>query len=223
MASSKHRQGTGRRVKSARHVGRARTARRWSLGSKVLSATVGVLLVGTASYAATNWLVGLNSGSKALSQAASVSNVTITAATSPAPSNLLYPGGTGDVVATVTNPNKFPVTITGVNLPTNTTYAAGYSDSGLTTAVTTCDATASTVAWAFASSTSGTPHTLTSALVVGANTSLTVTFTSDAVMGTGAPSACQNNFFSMPSLTGIAASGGSGTPTTSPATDSWTS
>jgi hypothetical protein len=50
-----------------------------------------------------------------------------------------------------------------------------------------------------------------------------VTFTNDAIMGTGSPSACQSAYFSMPSLTGIAASGGTGTATASPATDAWTS
>ena len=57
-----------------------------------------------------------------------------------------------------------------------------------------------------------------------ANNPLTVTLTNDASMGLSAPLACANTFFSMPSLTGITATGGgTGTATTSPATDGWTS
>lgn len=41
-------------------------------------------------------------------------------------------------MVTISNPNAFPVTITALNLPTNTTYAAGYSNSGLTTVVSGC-------------------------------------------------------------------------------------
>ena len=54
---------------------------------------------------------------------------------SPAATNLLYPGGNGDVVVTISNPNPYPVTITAVQLPTNTTYATGYTTSALTTTV----------------------------------------------------------------------------------------
>ena len=59
------------------------------------------------------------------------------------------------------------------------------------------------------SSTSGSAHTLTTSLVVGpsgnANNPLTVTHTNDASMTAGAPAACENTYFSMPSLTGVAA------------------
>jgi hypothetical protein len=43
-------------------------------------------------------------------------------------------------------------------------------------------------------------------------------------MTTASPAACENTFFSMPSLTGITASATAGaTATPSPATDAWTS
>jgi hypothetical protein len=42
-------------------------------------------------------------------------------------------------------------------------------------------------------------------------------------MTSAAPAACEGTFFSLPSLTGIAASAGTATATPSPATDSWTS
>lgn len=78
--------------------------------------------------------------------AGTISNLTITATASPAATNLLHPGGTGDVVVTISNPNAFPVPVTGVNLPTNSTYAAGFSDSSLSTPQAACSAaTPSTV------------------------------------------------------------------------------
>jgi hypothetical protein len=196
---------------------------------KVVSAVCGILLTGVAAYAATNWVVALNAGSSGEGQSATISNLSITAVASPAASNLLYPGGTGDAVVTISNPNAFPVTITAMQLPTSTTYATGYTTSALTTTQTGCIAsTPSGVTWAFATTTSGTSHTLTTPLVVGAsgaaNDPLVVTLTSDANMATTSPAACANTYFSLPSLTGVSATGGgAGASTTSPASDGWTS
>lgn len=201
--------------------------RAWSRGRKVLSGVIGAMLVGVAAYA-TTWVVGLNSGSSGEAQSAAVSNLTITAVASPAASNLLYPGGSGDVVVSISNPNPFPVTITAVQLPTNTTYATGYTTSALTTTQPGCLAsTPSDVIWNYSTGTSGSSHTLASSLTVAAsgqaNNPLSVTFTNDASMTSTAPAACENTWFSMPSLTGVTATGGAATATTSPATDSWTS
>lgn len=193
----------------------------WSTRTKVLSGVAGAALVGVTAYAVTNWVVGLNSGSSGQAQSATVSNLTISAVATPAAGNLLYPGGTGDVVATITNPNTFPVTITAVTLPSSTTYAAGYSDNGLTSTQSGCDATASLVAWNYAANTSA--HTLTTPITVGASGNITVTFTNDAIMGQAAPAACENTYFKMPSLSGITATGYAATASTSPMTDSWTS
>ena len=188
----------------------------------------GILLAGVGAYAATNWVVGLNSGSSGEGQSATISNLTVTAVASPTATNLLYPGGTGDVVVTISNPNPFPVTITALQLPSNATYATGYTTSALATTQTGCLAsTPSDVIWNYSTATTGSSHTLTSPLTVGAsgqaNNPLAVTFTNDASMTAAAPSACASTYFSMPSLTGITATGGAGTSTTSPATDSWTS
>lgn len=195
---------------------------------KVLSAVAGIVLAGAGAYAATNWVVGLNAGSSGQSQSATISNLSITAVSSPSPSNLLYPGGTGDVVVTIANPNPYPVTITAVQLPTNVTYATGYTTSALTTTQTGClAATPSAVTWNYATGTSGSSHTLTTPLTVGAsgqaNNPLVVTLTNDASMGSTSPSACANTFFSLPALTGVTATGGAATSTTTPATDAWTS
>ena len=148
---------------------------------------IGVVLAGSAAYAATNWVVGLTGGSSGEGQSATVSNLTITAVASPAANNLLYPGGTGDVVLTISNPNPYPVTVTAVNLPTNATYATGYTSSALTSTQTGClAATPSDVVWNYATPASGSSHTLTTPLVVAAsgqaNNPLTVTLTNDASM-----------------------------------------
>ena len=135
----------------------------------------------------------------------------------------------GDVVVSIANANPFPVTITAVQLPTSTTYATGYTSSALTTTQTGClSTTPSDVTWNFSTTTSGSSHTLTTPLTVAAigkaNNPLVVTLSDDAFMSSAAPLACANTFFSMPALTGITATGGgTGTATTSPATDAWTS
>jgi hypothetical protein len=195
---------------------------------KVASSVLGVVLAGGAAFGATNWIVGLGAGSSGAGQSANISNLSISAVASPAPTNLLYPGGTGDVVVTISNPNPYPVTITALQLPTSTTYATGYTTSALTTTQTGCLAsTPSDVIWNYSTATSGSSHTLTSAVTVGAsgqaNNPLVVTFTNDASMTAAAPAACANTYFSMPSLTGVTATGGSATSTTTPSTDSWTS
>jgi len=198
------------------------------LRAKHVAAALGLLLAGTTAYAASNWVVGLVGGSSGESQSGSISNLTITAVASPAASNLLYPGGNGDVVLTISNPNAYPVTITAVQLPTDTTYATGYTSSALSTTQSGCiSSTPSDVIWNYSTSTSGSSHTFTTPLVVGASgqadNPLTVTFTNDASMTSAAPAACASTYFSMPSLTGVTASASNDTLTTSPATDSWTS
>jgi hypothetical protein len=83
------------------------------------------------------------------------------------------------------------------------------------------------VTWNFSTATSGSSHTLTTPVTVGAsgqaNNPLAVTLTNDASMGATAPAACASTYFSMPSLIGVTATGGTATSTTTPATDSWTS
>ena len=192
-------------------------------GARLFAVAAGVLLAGTGAYAATNWIVGLNSGSSGESQSATISNLTITAVASPAAGNDLYPGGNGDVVVTIANSNAYPVTITAVQLPTNTVYAAGFTTNTLATAQTGCSSTTSDVIWNFSTGTTGSSHTLTTPLTVGAGASLVTTFTNDASMTVATPLACANTFFSMPALTGVTATGGAATATTSPAVDSWTS
>jgi hypothetical protein len=195
---------------------------------KAVPIALGIVLASAGAYAATNWVVGLNGGSSGEGQSAAIANLTITAVSSPSASNLLYPGGNGDVVVTISNPNPYPVTLTAVQLPTNATYATGYTTSGLGTPQAGClAATPSGVIWNFSTATSGSSHTLTSPLTVAAsgqaNNPLTVTLANDASMATTAPAACASTYFALPSLTGVTATGGAGTAATSPATDGWTS
>jgi hypothetical protein len=191
---------------------------------RVMSGTLGIVVAGGAAYAATNWVVGLGAGSAGAAKSASITNLTITAVASPSASNLLYPGATGDVVVNINNPNPFPVTITAVQVPTSTTYATGYSDSALTTPVVGCTAATSLVGWSFATGVSGSSHTLTTPLTVAASTSnFTVTLTNDATMASTTPLACANTYFSLPSLTGVTASGGAASATASGGSDAWTS
>ncbi|HVC13559.1 MAG TPA: hypothetical protein VND62_01730 [Acidimicrobiales bacterium] len=192
-----------------------------------LAVSVGTVLAGSAAYGLTEWVVSLSSGSSGLAQGARVSNIKITAVASPSPSALLYPHGSGDVVVKITNPNSFPVTITTLDLPSTSTYAAGYSTSGLGTKVTACGASASgsDVYWASSTSATSTTEALATPLTVAAtgnaNDPLTVTLRDAAAMGTGASATCEGKYFQMPSLKGVSAyAGGSVTPTSSPATDS---
>ena len=202
--------------------------RKSSRTRRLLAALLGAGVVAGVAFAATTWTVGLQGGSSGQGQSASVSNLSITAVASPAAGNLLYPGGNGDVVVSISNPNSFPVTVTAVNLPTNTTYATGYTTSALTTTQAGClAATPSGVSWNYATATSGSSHTLTTPVTVAASgqtgNPLVVTLTDDASMASTAPAACESSYFSMPAFTGVTATGGAATATTSPASDSWTS
>ncbi len=199
-----------------------------SVGSLAVVAAAGALLVGTGAYAATNWITRSNVDPSARSPSATASNLVVSAVVSPVATNVLYPGGIADVVVTISNLNSYPVTITAVRLPTNETYATGYTTSTLTTTQTGClAATPSDVVWNYATASAGSSHTLTTALAVAAigqaNNPLTVTFTNDASMTAEVPAACENTYFSMPALTGVTATSGAASVTKSPATDRWTS
>lgn len=197
--------------------------------AKVVAGIAGSLLVAGTAYAVTGWTVGLATGSSAGSQAATVSNISITATTPITDgttggtiSNQLYPGSTGDVVLTISNPNLFPVAISTITTPS--TGAAGFTDSSLSSANSSCTAALSTVTWA---GTAG-AHTLNggTALVVAAkvgstNGSLIVTLTNAAAMGS-APTACEGSYFSMPSLTATNAASTTSSATTSPTVSSYT-
>ncbi len=164
----------------------------------------------------------LVSGSTDRAVPSAVRDLTISAAASPSTSNVLYPGSDGDVVLTITNPNRVPATATGMSPPPNTTYASGYTSSALSTAQAGCSLTTSDVTWNFSTAASYSAYTLTIPLLASARGTLTVTRTNEASTTTSAPTASENAYFSMPSLTSIAATAGAGTATASSVTDGWT-
>lgn len=202
----------------------------WSRTRKAAAVAIVLGLVGATAYAVDTWYVGLNSGSSGQAKLGAVGNVTITAVATPTATNLLYPHGAGDVVAKITNPNAFPVTITKARLPKATVFAMGYSTSALSDAASGCgaSATGSDVTWHYSNTVTGSTHSLHTAITVAAfgqsGDPLTVTFTNDAYMGTTASTTCENSYVKMPSLVGITAyGGGSLTADSSPFTDKWTS
>jgi hypothetical protein len=199
------------------------TSRRRRAKAIIALASAAGFLMATDVALASNWAVSLNSGSSGQAKAGAAGSLTITATASPSPTNLLYPGSSGDVVISIVNGGSSPVQITALGLPSNTVAAAGYSDSTLQTADTlTCNALNSFVTWT-GGGTLGASVTLSTPLVVAANNAaspLVVTLTNYASMGPLAASGCQGQYFSMPSLTGVTASVVNATPTASPAVDS---
>jgi hypothetical protein len=211
--------------------------RNWSRKSKALGLVAGVVLAAGAAGAATNWIVGLNTGSSANAQGASIQNLTISdVTTGPTETNKLSPGGTGDITFTLSNPNPFPVTVTGIQLPEEnltTNDAVGFPTSAVNgTAISGCGATTSTVIWKNAVIASNVQQSFSTgtfpfAIAAGA-TNVTVTLTNDATMDSTAPLACAGTatgtapnqtyggaWFVMPSLFGVLATGGTfaGSPT----------
>ena len=196
---------------------------------KIVSAVCGSLLVAAGAYAATNWVVGLNAGSSGEGQSATIANLTITAVASPAPGQSPVPGQHRRRRRHHRQPEPVPRDHHGGEPPDQ--HHPGRrvhdqrADDGPDRAARTtherrhlelrhrdqrqlahADDRRSTVGASGA-----------------ANNPLVVTLTNDALMATASPAACANTFFSMPSLTGVTATGGSATSTTSPATDAWTS
>ena len=199
--------------------------RSWSARTTVIGAIVGACLAGGASYAATTWTLARSGTASGGPTSAPVTNLTVSAvaAPTPFPADLLYPGASGDIAATITNPNAFPVTVTAVRLPSNSTYATGYTYPSLSTVRVGCSATTpSGVTWAHATSTNGSTHTLTTPINVAANSHSTITLIDDAAMGVAAPPTRQNTYFVMPPLIGLIASAGA-TSSALGTTDSWTS
>jgi len=197
---------------------------RWSRKAQVAAVAIAIVAAGSTAFASTLWVVSLASGSSAQSQSATISNISIAAVASPSATNLLYPGGNGDVVATITNPNPYPVTVTGVTVPSQSSMATGYANSNLTGAVAACSSSTSDVYWQGAPASGTQAETFskgTFPLIVAASGTLTVTFLNDAFMTTSAPAACAGIYFQMPSLSAVAATGGAATATSSPATSGW--
>jgi hypothetical protein len=197
-------------------------------GGLAVVAVAPSVLAGMGAFAATNWVIGPSGAPSAEAKSATVSKLSLSAVVAPVATSVLYPGGSGDVVVTISNPNPYPVTVTAVNLPTDATYATGYTTSALTTTKSGCLASSpSDVIWNYSTTTSGSSHILATALTVAAsghaNNPLRVTFIDGASMTPAAPAACESTYLSMPALAGVVATRGPTTVTTSPTTDRWKS
>ncbi len=133
----------------------------------------------------------------------------------------IYPGGSGDVAVAIANRNDVAVRVTAVDLPSETTYATGYTSSARTTRRAGCSATTSDVVWTGSTHAVGTVQPLATPLVIGAHETAIVTIRDGAYMKMSAPAACEGTYFSMPELIGIGARTDAHAPTAIPATDSW--
>jgi hypothetical protein len=151
--------------------------------------TVSATLVGIA-FAA--WVAG-GTGQGA-AKAGAAQPLTVSGGT---PTNLLYPGGTGDVAATITNPNPFPVRVTGIS-----------GNGAITSDKQGCDSPSHGVTFTNQTGTWDVPR----------NGNLGVVLAGAVTMSTDSPDACQGASFSMPlAVAGAAGSGAAPGPTTTTA------
>ena len=141
----------------------------------VALALIAVLIAGGVTLG--SWAVGSAPGN-GYAKATSGSNLTLSDASASTTAQL-YPGGSGDVVVKVTNPNPFAVTIGSVD----GTGAAITSDKGAT-----CDASTGV---AFANQD-------TLSVLVGAGQTRTFVLTGAASMDNTAAQACENAVFTIP-------------------------
>jgi hypothetical protein len=152
----------------------------------VLGATLLALVAVGLVYAA--WIT---SGSGSVYAKAGTSQALSTLDASASTTATLYPGSTGDVVLKVSNPNAFPVRVTGVSLNgTNASIAADAGHSGCTTTgVSFTNATGLTVD--------------VPAKAGATNGSVEATLSGAAAMSNASVDACQGATFTIPvTLTG---------------------
>ncbi|MDX6663486.1 MAG: hypothetical protein QOG09_1588 [Solirubrobacterales bacterium] len=98
---------------------------------KAVAALAAVVAVIGASLVYAAWLAtGTGSGYAKAGSAQALSTVDVSASTAAT----LYPGGSGDVLIKVSNPNSYPIRVTGIALNgSNSSIAADSGHSGCTT------------------------------------------------------------------------------------------
>jgi hypothetical protein len=133
----------------------------------------------------------------------------------------IYPGGSGDVVVSITNHNDVAVRVTAVDLPSNMAYATGYTTIAHTTQRAGCSASTSGVVWTGSQRGQSSLQPLATPLVIGAHQSATVTMDHAARMNMSAPAACEATYFAMPEVIGIGARTDAHARMSMPAADSW--
>lgn len=165
----------------------------------IVAVATGAALVVTAGTACAYWATpGSGQGT---ARAGSASLVKIEPGTT---STTLVPGGTADVTAVISNPGDYPVHVTSV---TTADGIAGFSDAGLTRAVSTCDAAHSGVAVVQ-------PAARSASFVIAAHGSYTVTLSGAVTMTNDSDTSCQGLFFAVPVT--VAAASAVGTASTIP-------
>ncbi len=166
----------------------ARTERRWLRSATVIGAGIGALLV---SVAFATWLA--NGEGSGQAQAGTAQDLVVSSATA---GEALFPGTSGDVGLTITNPNPYPVLVTLVEQ---------VPDSDITSDTEGCDPSNHEVAFTTQSTSIHVPaDDSTSANLVGA-----------ATMGLGSADACQGAVFTIPlRVTGGVDDGSGGSLTT---------
>jgi hypothetical protein len=156
--------------------------------SKKRLTLVGVIIVALlASAGALAYWTTTGSGS-ASAQAATAQPVTITAGS---PTTQLYPGGTADVAATISNPNSFIAHAPSLQLDTS----QGTGGSGFSVDGPHAGCTLSTLA--YTTQTNGGAGYVVPAKVGTNNGTLAVDLTGAISMGVGAANACQGATFTV--------------------------
>jgi len=155
--------------------------RRWRRTPIVFGALV-ALVLGLSAGSAYGYLTTHGSG-KGFASVGTMQTVTM--ATAGTPSTPLLPGGTGDVVFSVTNPNNFPVSLVGAALEAYSTITSDESHFGCAT-------------------TDGNPAVTLNVpsgdlpVSIPANTTMPINLASAASMDLSATSNCQGAIFDIP-------------------------
>ena len=158
---------------------------RLSRGKRVALAVIGVIALVGGGAAIAAWLAG-GTGSGA-ARATSALDLVVTSGTT---TGQLFPGGAGDVVVSIQNPNGYPVSVTGVSSTGSITDSSGPA---------ACDA-ATGVSYVDAEAENDLPTT------INANSTKTVTFTNAASMTNASDTTCQGATFTIPiTVTGASA------------------
>jgi hypothetical protein len=155
--------------------------RRWRRISVVFGALV-ALVLGLSAGSAYGYLTTHGSGTGSVDIG---TMKTVTMATAGTPSTPLLPGGTGDVVFSVTNPNNFPVSLVGAALETGSAITPDANHS-------LCTTTDGNPAVTLNVPSSDLP------VSIPANTTMPINLASAATMDLNATSNCQGAIFDIP-------------------------
>ena len=169
---------------------------------KVGASVLGVVLAGGAAFGATNWIVGLSAGSSGQAPVRQHLQPDDQCRGLARPHQSSLSGGHGRRGGHDQQPQPLPGDHhrAAVAHQHHLCHGVHHKRTATTTQTGCLATTPSDVIWNYSTTTSGSSHTLTSAVTVGAsgaaNNPLVVTFTNDASMTAAAPAACANTYFS---------------------------